>query len=341
MNTITTRATQSTNRNRQAQNEMERMKGMNIEAIRKLVIIVALAVLMASGASAARADEPMPVIVEQSTVTGNTTDDGDEYFPPTINPNNYYIYVSGPGNGAVGGIAYADEDVLRYEPSAGTWTMMLDGTAAGLPAPADIDALVVKRIDLGHTLYLSFDNPVAVPGLGTVDDSDVVTYTRVLLNTPVWALAFDGSAHGLTTSAEDIDGLALGPGGLEFSTLGGFSVPGTQGGTLKGADEDVFGFNIYSAAYGLILDGTSIGMAGDNDIRGIAFYTDYNDRFRFFSMQRAVTLGTTANYSYSGDANDILVQQEPLAGPRRYGLFWDASAAGFPKVDAFDVTNKY
>jgi hypothetical protein len=47
-----------------------------------------------------------------------------------------------------------------------------------------------------------FEAPTAVPGLGTVDASDVAAYNTVA---GTWLLYLDGSVHCLTTEAENID----------------------------------------------------------------------------------------------------------------------------------------
>ena len=48
------------------------------------------------------------------------------------------------------------------------------------------------RVDNTH-FYVSFEANTTLPGLGTVQDEDVVYY-----NNGVWSVYFDGTARGLT-----------------------------------------------------------------------------------------------------------------------------------------------
>src|SRR5690606_23452532 len=118
------------------------------------------------------------------------------------------------------------------------WVMHFDGSAAGLPAAADIDAYDYEYNGTTFTTwhYMSFDKAVVVPGLGTVDDSDIVLYKTSLFGN-TWSLFFDGSAHGLTTDGEDIDGLEIGNDYLLMSTTGVFDVPTLNNDTFIGDDE--------------------------------------------------------------------------------------------------------
>ncbi len=96
-----------------------------------------------------------------------------------------------PGVGGTGDNA----DVYRWNSggSARTYTRVFDATAAGLPRSADTDGLDVT--DATH-LHLSFRNAeVAVPGLGDVQDEDVVE-----LAAGTWSVYFDGTARGLGLS---------------------------------------------------------------------------------------------------------------------------------------------
>jgi hypothetical protein len=259
-----------------------------------------------------------------------------------INPNNFYIYVSAPGNGNVAGITYADEDILRYDPATNAWVKVFDGTNAGLPAAADIDALAYNSPQvLANEYYLSFDAPTNVPTLGTVDDSDVVRFSTFLGGSG-WTLIFDGSAYGLTTSAEDVDGLDLDSANLVLSTTGNFTVPKAGGGNLTGGDEDVILFGSSLGKYILRWDGSTAGLLGKNDTRSLAYYRDIAGtlpkEYLFLAFQQAFNLNEPGFPTLSGVPNDIHARQ--YGPPNATGKFWDASDAGFPKVDAFDAVRK-
>lgn len=260
----------------------------------------------------------------------------------TVIPADYTLYLSAPGTGTVAGVAYADEDVLRYSPSASPkWAMHFDGSAAGLPAAADIDAYdyAYNANTFTSWHYMSFDQPVAVPGLGTVDDSDVVLYhTGLLGNT--WSLFFDGSAYGLTTDGEDIDGLETSEDGtIYLSTAGAFAVPGFNNTVFKGADEDYLMWSPAVSAFVWRQDGNDLGIPSGNDLFNLALASPDGGRaisltvYLLFSVQQAATI-----QGLSAGAYDVLLDQyAPYNATGDYLLLWDASASGFPKIDALDV----
>lgn len=310
-----------------------------------LLALWALSVIGTAYAQGGAPIEGAPVIVVQGSETADPApavpQTAEGPAPAVVDPTQFYIYLSAPGNGTVKGVAYGDEDVLRYDPSgAGLWVKVFDGSNAGLPGAADIDALAVQRLDLGMRTYMSFEKPVTVPGLGLVDDSDIVTYSTQLLSNGVWAMFFDGSAHGLTTDGEDIDAFEL-VATTEFniSTFGGATVPGYYEPTLTVADEDVLRVQQGGAVYLKWFDGgLRFGLADANDVRGLAYYYSGSGELNFLSVQRAATFGSGV-YAVSAAPNDIVVREDAIA-MTRYTLVFDASASGFPKVDAFDVERK-
>ncbi|MEZ4683888.1 MAG: hypothetical protein R2932_57730 [Caldilineaceae bacterium] len=109
--------------------------------------------------------------------------------------------MSSTSSGSVGGISFADDDILSYNMTTGQWAMYLDGSDVGLSG-LDIDAFEF----LGNDLLLSFNSDSTVPGLGTVDESDVVRFVPTSLGTTTlgsFEWYFDGSDVELTTSGED------------------------------------------------------------------------------------------------------------------------------------------
>ena len=79
-----------------------------------------------------------------------------------------------------------------------------------MPAGANVDGF--DRVDATH-FYLSFTGARTVPGLGAVQDEDVVFY-----NDGTWSLYFDGTAHGLGPAHLDLDAISVVGGTLYFST---------------------------------------------------------------------------------------------------------------------------
>ena len=94
--------------------------------------------------------------------------------------------------------------------------------ALGVPATANVDGLAV--VDATH-FYLSFaDDTTLTPSSGpslTVQDEDVVYW-----NGSAWSVYFDGTAHGLTTNALDVNAISVRSGVLYFATFGSANPPG-------------------------------------------------------------------------------------------------------------------
>ncbi len=107
------------------------------------------------------------------------------------------FYVSFDGNVTLGGTTYGDEDVLHYV--GATRSLFFDGSARGLPAAQDLDAISV----VGGTLYFSTATTATPPGAGGAgDDADVYRWNGNSTYTRVW----DASTNGLAAGA-NVDGL--------------------------------------------------------------------------------------------------------------------------------------
>jgi len=184
---------------------------------------------------------------------------------------NGHLLVSTKGSFAVPGLSGKDEDVIELTPgllgatTTGTWSMYFDGGNFGLDTSGeDVDA--VELLSNGH-LLISTRDLVSVTGVSG-EDKDVLEFTP---GANTWAMYFDGSDVGLTTSGEDVDGVALAGVDIYLSTAGLFSVTG-----VAGADEDVFVFTpstLGSNTTGtfsstLYFDGSLLGLAG-NDVIAI------------------------------------------------------------------------
>ncbi len=106
-----------------------------------------------------------------------------------------------PGAGGTGD----DADIYRWNPANDTYTRVVDASgpgSIGLPAAASVDG--VSWVD-GKHFYLSFSSTTTiVPGLGSVEDEDVVYY-----NAGSWSVVFDGTAAGLTSPNLDVDAFSF------------------------------------------------------------------------------------------------------------------------------------
>ncbi len=111
---------------------------------------------------------------------------------------------------------------------------------------AEMDGLQVVDAD---TFYVSFSNETrSVPGVGTVQDEDVLLY-----DAGAWSVYFDGTAQGLTADGHDIDAFSIDGGVLYFSTLGDQDV----GGLGAGDDADIYRWD--GTAFARVFDASALG----------------------------------------------------------------------------------
>ena len=163
-----------------------------------------------------------------------------------------------------------DSDIYLYNGSAFSRAIDASGTGSllALPSGANVDGF--DRIDATH-FYFSFNGSVAVTGLGTVDDEDVVFY-----NAGTWSLFFDGSANGL--SGTDLDAINIASGTLYFSTDDTDLPPGAGG---AGDDADIYVWN-GGSSYTRVFDASTVGLASSADVDGYVrvdanhFYVSFN-----------------------------------------------------------------
>lgn len=305
---------------------------MNIRKLVKQLVVVGVAVMMGS-LSVVHADyeEPAPIVSESAAEAtqvegmGDSTNSGA--FPT--------FYFSAPGTGVVAGNGYADEDIMKYNSGPGTWTKAFDGTNNGLPDAADIDALSLI-INSGYISFLmSFDTPTAVPGVGTVDDSDVVRFDTW---NNAWSLYLSGASVGLTTDAEDIDGLTFSPGGsLVVSTRGGYKVKNFTGGNFSGTNKDlILLVDRAAGTWTKWLQGSQIGMQSTNNINAVAFVR-YNEAVIKDGRYIVGTKGWTLPNGTVIGANDVSEQLWYQNSFTDYFKRLDNDSIGFPKVDALEV----
>ncbi|RIK33327.1 MAG: hypothetical protein DCC55_35185, partial [Chloroflexi bacterium] len=258
--------------------------------------------------------------------------------PPPPPPSQPLIFVSSSSGGNVGGVAFADEDILAYNPNTNTWAMVFDGSDVGVGGGTDVNGFAFQT---DGSILMTFDAPVNIAGIGTVDDSDIVRFTPTALGPTTsgsFSLFFDGSDVGLTTNDEDIDAFGFTPDGrLVVSTLGSFSVPG-----LSGTDEDlivlnggIFGPNT-SGTWALYFDGSDVALtAGPEDIWGVSIDSATNQ----------IYLTTQGNFSVpgaTGTGADIFICTPSSLGASTscaFSAFWTGSAFGFggQVIDGLDI----
>jgi pimeloyl-ACP methyl ester carboxylesterase len=253
-------------------------------------------------------------------------------------PASPVLLLSSSSGGTVQGVKFADEDILSYNPTTGAWALFFDGSDVGLRA-YDIDAM---HFQADGTLLLSVDKDGVLPGVGAVDDSDILSFVPTSLGTTTagtFSIYFDGSDVGLEASGEDIDAFSFTRDGrLLISTLGSISVPGASG-----KDEDLFVFNASSlgtntaGTWEFYFDGSDVGLVDSTeDIWGVDVGTN--------GELYLTTQGAFSVQGVKGDGADIFLCIPGSIGATTsctFSMYWDGSTAGFGAevVDAFDLVD--
>ena len=153
-----------------------------------------------------------------------------------------------------------------------TPSLYFDGSTAGVPAGARIDALGHVRQTGAQATLLSFDVTVLLPGGLVAADEDVVAWDGA-----AWSMFFDGSANGVPAPF-DVDGYDRDPttGTQYFS----FDTSGIIAGVYFD-DEDVVAFD--GSDWSLVYDASAnaeITLAkGDLDALGVRLSRLFMDGF--------------------------------------------------------------
>ncbi len=179
------------------------------------------------------------------------------------------------------------------------------------------------RIDASH-FYASFSAPnTTVPGLGNVQDEDIVYY-----DDGTWSVWFDGTAKGLTVDNLDLDAFSIDSGGtLYFSTLGNTNPPGA-GGTAD--DADLYRYD-GGSSFTRVWDASTKGLASAANVDGLV-WVDATHHYLSFAAANTVvpSLGNVQD-------EDVVLDS---AGT--WSVWFDGTAKGLTAdshdLDAFDVS---
>jgi hypothetical protein len=259
---------------------------------------------------------------------------------PTATPNAAeIIYLSSSTGGTVGGVSFANEDILAFNTTTGAYSMYFDGSDVGLAA-VNLDGVALLE---DGTILMTFEATISLTGADTVADADIVLFTPTSLGATTagtWSLQFDGSDVGLTTTNEDVDVVALTPDGkLVISTLGAYSVNG-----VSGTDEDLLLFTATSwgstttGTWSMYLDGSDVGLSTttSEDVWG-AWIDDNGDIY-------LKTQGSFSVTGASGTGADIFICHPVSLGANSActfgpGLYFDGSAHGIgsEQLDGFTI----
>jgi outer membrane protein assembly factor BamB len=256
---------------------------------------------------------------------------------PVTTPGGTIIYVSFSGPGQVGSVNFDDEDILAFDTSSGSWFIFFDGSDVGLGQRSgqNIDAFHITR---QGTILLSIVEDTPIPGLGKVDDSDILEFRPTSLGSNTagsFSVYFDGSDVGLNFAPDDIDALdVLVNGDIMISTRGSTNV-----GFVGAKDEDLIRFKPTSlgtntsGTWSLYFQGSKVGL-GDSPSEDIqAVSVD--------EVQNAIFLSTFGPFSVPGTAGDgvdiLRCRFNSLTDSQSctFDLFWDGSQYG---IDPLSVS---
>ncbi len=230
--------------------------------------------------------------------------------PPAADP----LYFSTVGNVNPPGVAGTADDSDVYNWNSTAYSRNFDASAAPalIPAGADVDGF--DRVDNTH-FYVSFEANTTLPGVGAVQDEDVVFY-----NNGVWSVYFDGTARGLTDPGEDLDAISIVGATLYFSTRASVN-PGVFGAP---DDADIYSWN-----------GTAIARVFDASTNGIPDYAN---------VDGVVRVDATHIYLSFSNVSTTLpgfgtVQDEDVAfkSGATWSVYFDGTLHGLGTADALDV----
>jgi hypothetical protein len=233
------------------------------------------------------------------------------------------LFFSTFGNTNPPGVAGTADDADIYNWSGTAFSRASDASAApyNLPGGANVDGF--DRVSATQ-FYLSFTGQVNVPGIGDVQDEDVIFF-----NGTSWSLFFDGSVRGLTgTSATDLDAISIVGGQLYFSTDNGAVPPGAGG---VGDDADIYRWN-GASSYTRVIDASAApyGLPGNANVDGFVRV----DATHFYLSFGATS--TTVPVLGAVQDEDVVYYN---AGT--WSVYFDGTAHGLTAdnldLDAFDV----
>ena len=243
---------------------------------------------------------------------------------PTLPPVN--IYVSSSSSGQVDDVSFDNEDVLAYNYATDSWSKYFDGSTCGLD-DVDIEGFDFTIPDEDGISYLvmAFDVPIRIPGLGRVDDSDIVRY----LGNCQFEMYFDGSDYGLTRDSENINAIGFMPDGrLVISTNGYTSVRGHATGTYNGRGQDLWIFDFATEKFTYYFDGSDVDFTLKSEIIDGVWLDNIEGH------DRNIYLGTFVDFTAVGSANSLAGDTNDIFGCYPLALGDTTDCFFFPFFDA-------
>ena len=235
-----------------------------------------------------------------------------------INKSLYFSTVGNSNPPGVGGTA-DDADIYLWNSTA--FSRVVDASTIGVPASGGNNANVdgFDRVDANH-FYMSFSGDTSLPGIGAVQDEDIVYY-----NAGTWSVYFDGTSRGLTAANQDIDAFNIVGGTIYFSTFGNTNPPGVTG---TADDADIYSWN--GTTFARVWDASVAGIPDAANVDGFVRGSDNNHFYLSFADNTTVpVLGAVQD-------EDVVYNNGGT-----WIVYFDGTAAGLTSnnldIDAFDI----
>jgi hypothetical protein len=236
----------------------------------------------------------------------------------TLLPPPVSLYFSTAGSTNPPGVSGTADDADIYFWNGSVFSRSIDVTTIVNPVPASANADGFDRVSATQ-FYMSFNTSVTLPGLGSVQDEDVVFY-----NGSTWSLYFDGTPAARGLSGSDIDSISV-VGGVLYFSLDDKDVPTGVGGTSD--PSDIYSWNGTSTTR--VFDASALGWSLNN-VDGFV----YVDATHFY-------------LSYSPDTTTVsglgIVEDEDVLyyNAGTWSVYFDGTGNGLTAanqdVDAFDL----
>lgn len=230
---------------------------------------------------------------------------------------------------------------MAYTIATNSWSLLFDGSDVGI---GNTD-LVAFHFLPNNAILMNFGNPINIPGLGKVDDSDIVKFTYSQLGATTlgtFSLFIDGSDVGLSTSGERIDAIAFdNTNRLIISTDGTSKVD-----ALSGQDEDLLALTLLtsgvdtSGTWAMYFDGSDVGLTnGSEDVNAV--WIEPGSGRIYLGTKGNLTAGGSVN-TITGDKNSIVSCAPLLLGNTTdctFAPFFDGDTARFSAaLDGFGLS---
>jgi Bacterial Ig domain/Putative Ig domain/Multicopper oxidase len=244
------------------------------------------------------------------------------------------VYFSTFGSTNPTGLGGTADDADIYSWNGVAFSRVVDVTTKGVSSAANVDEL--KIVDATH-FYLSFVTDTNLPGIGTVQDEDIV-YN----NNGTWSVFFDGTPKGLTNTNHDVDAFDIAGNTVYFSTSGSTNAPGVSnppGVTGTADNADIYSWN--GTAFSRVVDLSTIGVPAANtsasasNVDGLKFV----DSSHFYaSFAGNVALTQPAGGTLAVQDEDIVYYNNGV-----WSVYFDGTAVpksltnGNQDIDGFDI----